>query len=352
MSAETLAASSNAFAQTFAEEITRTWNRVGILAQNLPVKSGGGQGGGKNVAWDVEMDGATAVDFAEGSDVAGGELDFDPVVPATLAWGQYRASFQISNLLVNAAAANAGNAQALEDIWKERVMNKAAKLLDRINSDIFTGTGTGAQGNPNIIGLQAALLGTGSYAGISKGTYPTWAGNVAANGGTARQLSMNLLSTAENLGFIASNSNISALVTSAGVRSKYEGMFEQVRRTVDDGKLVPAYEGSTKEYFWRGKPILRDRQNPTGQMFMLDWNEIELRVLPWAPFIGMRDGVPMFDEPIPSSNGTETGTTGIPVRVYPLGLTGSGAKFVLEIYVQLKVKRPNAHVWIQDISEV
>jgi hypothetical protein len=348
MAEETLASASNALAQTYAEKITRTWNRTGELARNLSVVAGGGIGGGKNVAWQVEMDGASAVDFAEGSDVTSGEFDFDPFQDAILPWGQYRASFEISNLMINALGNSVGNAGALDDLWGERVFGKAAKLLDRINSDLYVGTGTGTQGNPCIIGLQTALAATGTYAGLSKSTYPEWAGNVGANGGIPRQLTMNVLSTTENIGFIAHNAQINAWFTSAGLRTKYEMLFEQIKRVVSDGGAIQAYNGGAKDYFWRGNPILRDRQNPIGNMFGLDMTQIELRVLPWVP---VTDGVPVGVRDIPSSNGTDVKGTGIPVHIYPLGRTGSGVKFVLEIYAQLKVTLPEAHIVVTDVSE-
>lgn len=348
MADEKLSDITGALAQTFGAEIVRTWNRSGRLAQMIPVKSGGGQGGGKNVGWDVELDDASAANFAEGADLDSGELDFDRVKPATLDWGFYRAAFQLSNLEINAARANVGNAVALEDMFGERVLGKAAKLLSMINNDLMAGTGTGTGSHPNIVGLAAALAATGTYATIDKGTYTAFAGNVSANGGTARPLTGALLSAAEAQGFVASNFQPTALVTTAGVASKYEGLFQQVQRIVNDGPGVPAADISTKQLFWRGLPIVRDRQCQTGYLYMLDVGELALHVLDWAP---AADGVQVQTKGLPSSNGDMVQSTSIPVHIYPLARTGSGQKFMLEIYTQLKVKRPNGHVLIKDISE-
>jgi len=348
MAAEVLSNISSALATTFAPEITRTWNRTAVIAQNIKVVSGGGQGGGKQVAWDVEMDGASAAAFAEGSPIGAGELDFDPVVPATLPWGLYRAAFQLSNLEINAAAANMGNARALEDIVGERYMGKTAKLLSQINADIFSGTGTDGSGNPNIVGLNTALAATGSYAGINKATYSTWAGNVLGNGGVARPITMAVLAAGESLLFSASGFDPDFLMATTNTHATYESLFEATRRTVDSGQgPIPSYQGSTGRLYWRGKPVIRDRQNTAGSLYMLNSEELELRVL---PFQGAADGVMQVARQAESSNGKDTSGTGISVHCYPLGRVGSGIAFVVEIYIQLRVKRPNAHLMITDIT--
>lgn len=350
MAADVLSNLSGALAQTFAPELTRNWNRRATLAKSIPIVYGGGLGGAKNVAWDTEFSGATAASFAEGSDIAGAEFNQDVAVPATLSWGQYRSPFQLSNLEINAAAQAMGSATALEDILGERFIGATTKIISLINTDLFTGTGTDGSGNPNIVGLNAALAATGTYAGISKATYTEWAGNVSANGGVARALSMNILASAEQLAFVASGIEPGLIIGSAGIHTKYEGLFEAARRTVDSGQgEIPSYQGSTGRLYWRGKPFARDRSNPSQAMYMLCPDELELRVLPFAT---VPDGTQVMGKDLPSMNGKDSEPSGIQCHVYPLGRTGSGVKFVVEVYCQLKVKRPNAHVYITDISEV
>jgi phosphatidylserine/phosphatidylglycerophosphate/cardiolipin synthase-like enzyme len=52
-----------------------------------------------------------------------------------------------------------------------------------------------------------------------------------------------------------------------------------------------------------------------------------------------------------SSNGDTQNLLGAMVNVYPLGRAGSAARFVAEIYCQLKVRRRNQHFMIKDVSE-
>src|SRR6478609_8160594 len=120
MAAENLAGISGALAQTMAPQLTRNWNRRAVFLQGVTVKSGAGQGGGQNVAWDVQFStsGAAATNFTEGADVT--TFSQDPVTKAVLNWGQCSSAFSLSNLEINAAAANVSNATALEDIVGER----------------------------------------------------------------------------------------------------------------------------------------------------------------------------------------------------------------------------------------
>lgn len=349
MAAETLSSISGALAQTFAPQITRLWNRQAILARSLRAVPGAGQGGGQNIAWDVEYSGASADAFAEGSDVSSGEFATDPVTKAQLPWGQYRSAFQLSNLEILAAANNISNATALEDIVGERFLGSITKLISKINLDLFSGTGT-SNGAPSIIGLDAALASTGSYAGINKASVTEWAGNVSSNAGTGRALSLSLLAGGEQLAFVNSGMEPSVLFTTAAIHSKYEGLFSDALRVVSDGRgPVPSYQGSTNNLYWRGKPVVRDRNATAGSLYMINPDEVELVYMPWPG--SMPDGVASMARNLESSNGLEGESTPLMARCIPLGRTGSGVKFVCEIYIQLKVKRPGAHVLIKDLLE-
>jgi hypothetical protein len=344
MTAELLTNISKALAQTFATELTRNWNRKAVFLQNIRIVSGAGQGGGQNVGWDVEFStsGATAATFTEGADIT--TYTQDPVTKATLAWGMYQSSFSLSNLEINAASANVSNATALEDIVGERFLGAIAAICDKMETDCFSGTAA-----PAIVGLDTAIAATGSYAGVSTGTYTEWKGNVQANGGTPQALTMNQLATAENLAFVASGMEPDFLMTTPAVYAKYEALFNPSVRTVQDGsKPIPAFQGSSGRLFWRGKPIIRNRRATAGHIYMLNSDELELVVLPWA---NVPDGVMTVTRNAMSSNGKDADTVAIPFKVYPLARTGSAVKFAVEVYAQLKVKRPNAHVNIADVLE-
>src|ERR1019366_8175 len=133
MAVDILSNISSALSQLFEAQLARQWNRMAVTAQLIEAE----RGRGKNVAWDVEFSGASAGSVAEGSDVATSEFATDVVLPATLSWATYRSSFQISELEVDAAAGSQGSADALLDIFGERVLGANSKLISTINADIF-----------------------------------------------------------------------------------------------------------------------------------------------------------------------------------------------------------------------
>lgn len=349
MATELLSNISGALAQTFAPRLTRLWNRRAVLARTLRAVPGGGQGYGKNVAWDVQTSGATATAFAEGSDVQASEFTFDPVQSAVLPWGHYRSSFSLSDLEIEVAARNLGNANELVDLVEERFMNACSAIIDMINTDLFSGTGTRG-GQPAIFGLDYALATTNTYAGIAKGSFPEWAGNTVSNGGTARPLSMDLLSGAESQVYQRCGMEPKLLVATTQGHRKYEGLFHSTVRTVNDGsRPVQSFQGSARGLDWRGDPIVRDRSATAGCFYMLNEDEVEIVYLPFSG--ASADGVRETSRGLPSSNGKDEELTPIMARCTPLARTGGAQKFAVSCYVQLKVKRPNAHVIIKDIDE-
>jgi len=350
MAAETLANLAPALAQTFAPQIVRLWNRSAIMAKSIRVVPGGGQGAGQNIAWDVEYSGATANSFAEGSDVASSEFNFDPVTKAVLPWGAYRSAFQISSLEIAAAAQNIGNATALEDIVGERFLGSVTKLIQKINVDLFAGTGLDASNNPTIVGLETALASSGSYAGINKGSVTEWAGNLAANGGTARALTLDVLAQSEQLAFVASGKEPDLLFCTPSIHTKYEGLFNNIVRVVEDGRgPIPSYQGSSKNLYWRGNPVVRDRNAVAGSLYMLHSPGLALRYL---PFPGTSPDATMLErKALLSSNGDEFEQTPLMAHCTALGKQGSSYRFMVEMFVQLQVNRPNEHVLVHDITE-
>lgn len=357
MAADNLAAIASALSTTMDSQIKRQWNRIAVGAATIPASFAVGQGGGKQITWDVEFTGAAAASAAEGSDIGAGEYLQDPIVPAVLSYGYYRSAFALSNLEMAAAAASMGNAAALGNIAMERMIGSAAKIASTINSDIWTGTGVDGSGNPTIVGfagaVTGALLASGSYGGLSKATYPEWAGNVLANGGTPRPLTMDLLYNAEQLVYVGTGLPLDVIYCSPGVFRKYAGLFEsRIRTDAGVGGTPGSYSGgfTGDMLFWKGIQILRDKDLPTGTMILGNRGEVELKVLPAAgsTLSSQLEGNPFA---LPSSNGESMNPTGLVCQVYPLGRTGSAVKFFGETFVQLKVKRVKAFALLQDISE-
>jgi hypothetical protein len=346
MATETLATISAALSQLFAPDIARQWNRMAVTAALLEAR----KGRGKNVAWDTEFSGTSAQSVAEGSDVAESEFVTDINVPAVLSWGTYRASFKVSELEIDAAVSSQGSADALLDIFGERVLNAGAKLASVINQDLITGTGTDGNGNPNIIGLLGGSTdATGTYAGLNRATYSEWAGNVLGNGGIARPLTQDLLYQLEQNIFTACGEPPNLIITSAGVFRKYAGLFEAVRRIMTDGRGPTEYDTATSDLFWKGIPVIRDRNFSAGRLVMVNTNYLYAHYLPrFQP----GDAVMQKMEMLEGSSGQKVkNVTGIPARIAILAKTGDAVKCSVKTALQMVMARPNSTGQLNDLLE-
>lgn len=347
MATQVLSDISSALSTFFDAELQRQFNRTSVLADALPKLPGGG----KAVNWDVRLNRTThAAAFTEGADVDSSEFNVDPTVPAVLSWGQYRVAFSLSGISVAAAASSPGSALELLDQFQSNLEDAASDLVSKINAEIYAGTGS----NNRIAGLTGAgaIAATGTYATISRVTYSDWAASVAANGGTSRNLTKWLIDSLESAVYRASGKTPRLIVTTPEVVTKYESLFaNEMRVQVDRGELAPiqttpnvgapfipsntGYTGLT----YKGIPILRDRDCPSGKLFMLNPDFVNIRVLPQSNL-----GTVTRSE-------NRQAPAGISVRVESLAKTGDADKFQLVAYLQLQVKRPNTCGVLADISE-
>ncbi len=353
MAAENLASISAALSQIFAPELKRQWNRSAVTAAFVSATAGAG----KNAAWDVEFGGATAATVAEGSDVLPGEFNSDVNQPAILPWAHYRSSFSITETELDAAASSTGIPQALQDLFGDRVFGAAAKIARLINTDMFTGTGLDGSSNPTLVGFfGGAVDATGVYGGLSRGTYPEWAGNVLSNGGIARPLTLDLLAQMDANIFTASREPWTCLITSAGVLRKYEGLFEPNRRLPGGGNAMPAYGSGAvndaqmqPDAWYKGKPVFRDPSAPAGTCVFFNANNVKAKYLP--RIATPQDAVMMRMLNLQGSSGSVTDVTSIPARIAVLAKTGDSVKVSIKTVLQMLVMRPNSFGIVRDISE-
>lgn len=335
-----------ALSQRFASKLSRQMNRMAVLAAAIPSEAGFG----KNVAWDIEFSGAGAGSYAEGADVVNGELLVDALVPATLSWGHYRSAFQVSETEFDAASSSAGSADAIIRLFDERIMSSGMKLASVINSDLWSGTGTDGSGNPNVVGIQGGALETsGFYASVNRATYSEWKGNVLANGGIARSLTVDLMDQMDANIFSASGIRPNLIVCDPATFRKYKGLFEAVRRVEGTGP-IQRYDTSTSELFYQGIPILRDKDAPSGTMSFLNTNQLKKVYLPISQ-MSSEDVFKVKEVEGMGGNGDgEDNMTGLPFKIVPLAKNGDSLKFMVKCVLNLKAMRPNSMGYIKDIS--
>lgn len=362
MAIDILSDISTALSQRFAVDIARQYNRVTMLASNIP-SEGAVQGNAKNVAWDVVLGddfggfGQTANAYNDGTPMEAAEFTTDTIAPAIQPWGLYRNGFSVSDLEFDAAFVSGGTSTAASvGLLRERILSATSKLASQENVDLWSGTGSTTSGvyvgAPNIVGfLGGALAGSGTYAGISISDYPSFGSNILSNGGVARPLTFDLLAQLESEVFNACSEKPNLIVMSTNVWRKYSNLFEPERRFND---AQSKYNTSVDMLEWRGIKIIRDKDAPEsagqGVLLMLNTRHCSKVYLP--PSEASRADVwKVQDDSLKGTNGDSVVTDmSVPVRIIPLARTGDYMNFMVKSTVQLKVMRPNACGYINNIS--
>lgn len=345
MAALDLAAIADALATIFEDRIAMQINRAVVLSQLIPVKDGTG----KNLSWTARFGTATPAGavIADGADVS--VYNSDIKVPATLDYGTYHDAFSITGK-ARAAAAVTGNPVELEDLYGEEIEESVTRLASAIGVDLYSGDGS----TDTIMGLIATngpMKATGSYANISRSTYPQWAANILSNGAVERALTFALMRKMDRTVYTASGRHTDLIVCDPVVHEKYGELFGDQRRYTQDvyvrGEKV-TLRGGYKALEFDGTPVVKDKNCPAGKMLFLDTSSLLIRPLPHAPD-AVNQGRGMI-----ALHGTAEDQFGpaknvLTARINPLAISGDAYKFQLICYPQLQGKRCNCLGTIEDL---
>lgn len=345
MSTVALSTIANALTTIFENEIVSQINRATPLLQVLPAGLGTT---GKNISWPARFGSAVGGARAEGAAVV--TLNNDSKIPATLDFGTYDDAFGVTGKAMAAARA-AGNPQELANLFVDELMDCVERLAKGIAIDLYSGSGA-ANVIMGLVASSGAIMSTGTYAGIDRGTYPQWAGNVMSNGGVGRALTFDLMREMRRRIYVSSGLKPDLIVTTPELHEKYGKLFGQQRRYVTEIRMRGQnilLDGGYQMLEFDGIPVLEDNDCVAGDMLFLSTRFC--RVLQLADqvnevnqsmsMVGLA-GTPeeQFGQP----------TAKLTARVNPLGRDGDTYKFQLICYPQLQVKRPNANGVIQDLD--
>lgn len=337
----------------FGPDLVRLWNRrANLLANCVQID----EGDLKQVFWAASTAGATAKAVAEGYQVQASDFSLDPMLNLSLTRGQYISAFSLSDTEIAVAMRSPMSPTKLIDMVAERVFECTTALTDQINTDLFSGTGT-SSGQPNIVGLDSALITTGSYAGQSVSSNPGLASNVSGTDGssgtalTFAQMQADL--TAIKL---RSDEKPEFIVMHPYVGSQLEALYETNRRLVNIDSPISRYStgpsmalnGADSGLSFLGIPIMYDKDGyfsgspgaGFGHIYYVSKRHLRLDVMPHRnPF----DGSDWTNESFISSGGAEDEMVGGPmISITSLARNGLAASFVVSVECQLKVNRPMA----------
>lgn len=341
-----------ALEQRIRSQVKKQYNRSDVTLNLIPKV----MGNGKNLAWDISVGTATGQVFDDGQVVS--VFNNDTEVLCTLPWAEYGDAFKVTGRAEDAA--NGDNTE-LGRLFMFKLMQARERAASKVNTDIWSGAGTAAPQLLYGITITAGPLdSTGSYAGQSRVTYPQWAGNVLANGGVSRAISLSLLEYAFEVVFTASGTVPTFGITTPAIWRHLAELAGGEKRVNQDayirGQKLPVSMGFHSVEI-NGVPIFRDKDATSGTLALFNEDHIMLEWLPVAPSRVQRGKilarVPLGGTPQEQTEelGAAPGGAGpLMASLIPLPSQGNFDSWMLDSTIQLKADRCNAHCLIKDIA--
>ena len=343
----TFASVQAALEQRLRPRLARQQNRASVTLDLIQKTTGKG----KNVAFDVSVGTGTGTYYDDGEDV--GAYSDDTEVPATLPWSEVGDAFAITGRAEDAAA---GDGTELANLYMTKLGYAINRIAAKLNVELFSGLGTAAP--QKIVGMLISagpLDSTGTYANVSRATYPQWAGNVLANGGVGRPATIGLLEQGNEVVGTACGMALDYYVTTPSIWRVLAEKICPDRRypqqvSIRGQKIT--LDGGFEAVEHNGKPIFKDKDLPAGNIIGINADHIGIESLPVAPSrIARGDVIAML--PIMGTayelNPERAATGKLMAALSRLARTGNKAKFQLLTTCQLWSDRSNAHLWIKDV---
>jgi hypothetical protein len=316
-------------ATEYRGDVVRQINRRTGLLKMLRIVPGGGP----NIAWAPEGDGALAETYAEGADAVNFGRDVQD--SAVLNWAFYRSAFHVTKHAMDSAATSSspvGNRQ----LWARNLVNSAGKLASYINQEAFAGPGTGTR----MGGLATAILDSNDYAGIDPGSETYWKSTVV-DPGTDTDPTFALLRDDLRLAYEASGMTPDQAVTTPAVFNKIGALFDATRRqfeSVNGGRGPVKLEFGFQALEVDGTVFFKDKDCTAKTIYYMNSDYIEIQYLPSAE-------QNMLLEAMGADVTPDDGFGSVPLgfSFEMLAKTGPASKAEVLWTGQLKVSRRNTH---------
>lgn len=317
-------------AQEFRGDIVDQVNRRVTLLKLLPIVPGGG----KNIAWAPESDGAVAEAYTEGADAA--NFGSDAQGSAVLSWGLYRSNFKVTKLAMDAAGSSSTPLQNRQ-LWAKNLVNASAALADLLEGQAFTGTGSG--GTTVMAGLDFAIGDTANiYATINRatGSNAFWRPTVVDPGTLTPVTFAQIRSDLGTIGDLCGESPDIA-VCSTAVFNAIAGLYDSNRRWESSvntarGNIVlnNGYEGIMVD----NCTFVKARKATANQIYYLNSRFAHFETLPDSTY------PPEVYQMMQATDGY--GSVPFNLHYEMLAKTGPLSKAEVLAQLQLVVERPNA----------
>lgn len=335
-------------AKLFANRVTTQLNRAIVLGQVLDVRPESGQ----NIQWVARSgtESPTTAVIADGDDVS--VFNNDTREAAVLQYGTYHDAFKVSGKALNIAYAS-GNPAQLADLYAEEMAYSVERLATAIATDIYSGDGT----TDHIMGLldatNGAMLDSGTYAALDRGSRTYWKGNVIDAASSA--LTFEKIRQLKRLIYNASGTSPDVFFCDAFQHDSLGALYGTQRRYVteilrNDGmalKLDGGYATTALEF--DGNVVLKDKRCTAGVFGALNSMHVSLAQLANAPSqVSFGRGMMMLGGTPETQKGE--GRMKLNAQILPLAMTGRAVKTALFCDPQVVVKRPNATGFIKNLA--
>lgn len=330
---QTLALITAALAQMYRPRIVKQINRRSVLLRILPIR----RGAGKNVAWDVEEDGAFAENFSDGAAVA--DYGSDNLAPATIPWGLLRANWRITDL-AKAAARTTGNPADIVSLFARNLNSASSKLTKRINGQLYTGTGASNQ----LAGFkQVVIRDDNTYAGIDRtdSANAYFRGNVIDLGGAGLTLARARNAIGDTI-YSASGEQPTIGMAPPTVFNYLGSLFQEQRRYTDTVRVLNTPRGEIKldasigTIEIEGCTIIKDVDAPASEIQLINPEYCAVEYLPQT------DDSEMADEVMEASAQDGYGPIPLGFVIKKLAVQGASSPYSMQAFLQLACERPNA----------
>jgi hypothetical protein len=344
----TLATISAALEQRIREKIQEQYNRSDLTA-NLLAKR---RGKGKNCAYDITVGTDTGQIFDDGQVVSTFQTDTELL--ATLNWAEYGDAFKITGRAEDVAE---GDNTELGRLFLKRLMQTRGRAAEKVNTDVWTGDGTGSP--QKLLGITASagpLDSTGIYAGQNRATYPQWAGNVYSNGGIVRAVNLDLFEIGFQDTGTASGQQPTFGITTPAIWRRVASLVAPERRSITDltirGQKLTVQMGFNAIEI-NGVPLFKDKAVPSGMCAFFNEAHIGLEYLPVAQSRiqrgKVRAMVPLNGTP-QEMDGKVPGGEPLMAALIELPAAGNFDNWMLDATIQLWCDQPNSHFLIKDLG--
>lgn len=195
----------------------------------------------------------------------------DNISSATFNWKEAYEAIRISQL--DEAKSN-GEAAAVRLIFAKAKLGEMA-MRDRLVGGIFSDGATGVGGTKEILGLQATLSATSTYGSIAVADLPSWAAQVADNGGTNRALTMNLLQASHGAATF-DDEHPTVYYMKQSIYDVLWGLFQPFQRLAGSAEMAKL--GFENVIELNGVPCLVDSHMLANNIFGVNENMVKLAV--------------------------------------------------------------------------